>query len=445
MKNDTNQVNQANQKQVVVNMDNISQNPGNNVNKIEKKTKKIRYKYTVKDQNGKVINGHFDAFSKIDVHSFLLAQNYEIVNIVEDKISTKLGLAALAPRKKMRAKELNFFLTQLSTYIKSGIPLVESISILSRQTKKAEDRYLYQRLVFELNKGTSFSEALARQGSVFPSLLINMVKTSELTGDLTSILDDMANYYRNRDATRKQIISAMTYPTVVFLFAVIIVTFIMVYVIPEFVGIYDEAGTELPWITVAIINISDYLEANYIIMAIIIVLIIGGIVLLYKNVTSFRAVCQKILMHIPVVKNIIIYNEVVMFTSTFASLVNHDVFITDSMEILRTISNNEIYKKLISKAIDNLSTGEGVSKAFQGHWAFPATAYEMLVTGERTGRLGPMMQNVADYYQEEQKNLVTQLKSLIEPVMIITLAIIVGIILLSIVIPMFSMYGSIIE
>ena len=118
MKNDANQVNQTNQKQVVVNMDNISQNPGNNVNKIEKKPKKIRYKYTVKDQNGKVINGHFDAFSKIDVHSFLLAQNYEIVNIVEDKISTKLGLAALAPRKKMRAKELNFFLTQLSTYIK---------------------------------------------------------------------------------------------------------------------------------------------------------------------------------------------------------------------------------------------------------------------------------------------------------------------------------------
>lgn len=445
MKENQNKTNNVNQQQVVVNMDSISNTQTDNVNKLGKKPKKIRYKYTVKDKNGKVVNGYFDAFSKIDVHSFLLAQNYEIVNIVEDKVSTKLGLAALAPRKKMRAKELNFFLTQLSTYIKSGIPLVESIAILSRQTKKKQDRYLYQRLVFELNKGSSFSEALTRQGSVFPNLLINMVKTSELTGDLTSILDDMANYYRNRDATRKQIISAMTYPTVVFLFAIIIITFIMVYVVPEFVGIYDEAGMNLPWITLMIIHISDYLETNYIIIALLVVLLIGGIILLYKNVSSFRGFCQNILMRIPVVKNIIMYNEVVMFTSTFASLVNHDVFITDSMEILKTISNNEIYKKLISNAIDNLSRGEGVSKAFQGHWAFPATAYEMLVTGERTGRLGPMMQNVADYYQEEQKNLVTQLKSLIEPVMIIFLAVVVGIILLSIVIPMFSMYGSIIE
>ena len=169
MKENPNKTNNVNQQQVVVNMDSISNTQTDNVNKLGKKPKKIRYKYTVKDKNGKVVNGYFDAFSKIDVHSFLLAQNYEIVNIVEDKVSTKLGLAALAPRKKMRAKELNFFLTQLSTYIKSGIPLVESIAILSRQTKKKQDRYLYQRLVFELNKGSSFSEALTRQGSVFPN------------------------------------------------------------------------------------------------------------------------------------------------------------------------------------------------------------------------------------------------------------------------------------
>lgn len=446
-----NQENVSNQQnQVVVNMDEIQQNNNlnnnnNNVNKIGKKAKKVRFKYTVKDKNGKVINGHFDAYTKIDVHSFLLAQNYEIMSITEDKLATKLGLSSFAPRKKMRAKELNFFLTQLSTYIKSGIPLVDSIAILSRQTKKAQDRYLYQRLVFELNRGTTFSDALALQGTVFPNLLINMVKTSELTGDLTTILDDMANYYRNRDATRKQIISAMTYPTVVFLFAICIVTFIMVYVVPEFVGIYEEAGTDLPLITLTIINISSYLEANYILIIFLVIVFIATIVAMYKNINTFRGFCQNILMRIPVISKIIMYNEVVMFTSTFASLVNHDVFITDSMSILRTISNNEIYKKLISDSIDNLSAGEGVSKAFKNHWAFPSTAYEMLVTGEKTGRLGPMMQNVADYYQEEQKNLVTQLKSLIEPVMIITLAIIVGIILLSIVIPMFSMYGGIIE
>ena len=134
-----------------------------------------------------------------------------------------------------------------------------------------------------------------------------------------------------------------------------------------------------------------------------------------------------------------------MFTSTFASLLNHDVFITDSMEVLKKITNNEIYKDIIKDAINNLSIGEGVSPAFKGQWAFPQVAYEMLLTGEKTGRLGAMMKNVSEYYQEEQKTLVSQLKSLIEPLMIVSLAVVVGIILLSIVIPMFSMYGGILE
>jgi len=153
---------------------------------------------------------------------------------------------------------------------------------------------------------------------------------------------------------------------------------------------------------------------------------------------------QWLLMHIPVVKNIIIYNEIITFTGTFASLLNHEVFITDSMEILKKVTNNEIYKTIIKDSITNLSTGESLSIAFKGNWAFPATAYEMLVTGENTGRLGAMMQTVADYYTTEQKTLVAQLKSLIEPIMIVSLAVVVGIILLAVIVPMFSMYGEII-
>ena len=148
-------------------------------------------------------------------------------------------------------------------------------------------------------------------------------------------------------------------------------------------------------------------------------------------------------MHIPVIKNIIIYNEVIMFTKTFASLINYDVFITDSMEILGKITNNEIYKLLIRDAVVNLSNGNSVSVAFKDNWAFPVIAYEMLVTGERTGRLGNMMDKVAEYYNTEQKNLIAQLKSLIEPVMIIFLAVIVGLVLLAVIVPMFNMYSEI--
>ena len=149
-------------------------------------------------------------------------------------------------------------------------------------------------------------------------------------------------------------------------------------------------------------------------------------------------------MHIPVVSEIIKYNQLVTFTSTFSTLIKHDVFITDSMEILSKITENEIYKKIIDDAIANLSKGNGVSVAFKGNWAFPATAYEMLVTGEKTGKLGEMMEHVSEYYQEEQTNIITRLKSLIEPVMIIALAFLVGIILLAVVVPMFDIYSTII-
>ena len=164
---------------------------------------------------------------------------------------------------------------------------------------------------------------------------------------------------------------------------------------------------------------------------------------MYKNVTKFRQTVQWGLMHFPVVKNIIIYNEIIMFTKTFASLINYDVFITDSMEILGKITTNEIFKGLIKDSVINLSNGNGVSAAFKDHWAFPPIAYEMLLTGERTGRLGNMMEKVSIYYGNEQKNLIAQLKSLIEPIMIIFLAVVVGIVLLAVIVPMFNMYDTI--
>lgn len=407
------------------------------------KIKLNRYKYKVKEPNGKVTVDYFDAPSRVEVESFLLSQGLEVIEIKEDKISKQLGLG-IVRTKKLSYKELSFFLTQLSTYIKAGIPLTDSVVILSKQAKKKKDKNLYKKIVYELNKGLNFSQALERQGKIFPKLLINMLKTSELTGNLTENLDDMAEYYRTSDENRKQIISAMTYPSIVLVMAIAILTFIMLYVVPQFVGIYGQLGSELPEITKAIIGISNFLQENIIILAIGLAGIIVALWLLYKAVTSFRYKFQWVIMHIPVIKNVVIYKELIMFTKTFASLIRHGVFITDSMEILRQITTNEIYKVLIDKALANLADGNGLAIAFKGHWAFPSTAYEMLVTGEKTGRMGPMMETVSRYYENEQKTLVTQLKSLIEPIMIIILAAMVGVIVLSIVIPMFRIYNEVI-
>jgi len=165
--------------------------------------------------------------------------------------------------------------------------------------------------------------------------------------------------------------------------------------------------------------------------------------IVYKTVKVFRAIIQTMLMNMPIFGKIMIYNEVTMFTKTFASLLNHNVYITDSMEVLSKITSNEVYKMLIFDTITNLARGDAISNSFKNHWAFPTIAYEMILTGEKTGQLGTMMDKVAEYYQIQHKNAVNQIKAFIEPVMIVALAAIVGVILLSVVLPMFDMYQNV--
>ena len=152
---------------------------------------------------------------------------------------------------------------------------------------------------------------------------------------------------------------------------------------------------------------------------------------------------QYFIMHIPVFGNIVIYNEVAMFTKTFASLLSHNVFITESMEVLNKVSDNEIYKEMIKECLENLAKGKKISESFKGKWAFPIVAYEMLVTGENTGQLATMMRYVGNYYQEQHANATKRLNTFIEPAMIMFLAVAVGTIILSIIVPMFDFYQQI--
>src|SRR5699024_5210619 len=194
---------------------------------------------------------------------------------------------------------------------------------------------------------------------------------AELTGDLTSVLDDMADYYTSKEETRKQMVSAMTYPIIVLCIAIGVIIFILISIVPKFVEMYEDNDAEIPAITTFVMNASDFIVNNYLIVIIVVVLLVGIFIYLYKKVRGFRKNVQLIIMHVPVFSKIVIYNEVYNFTKTFASLLNHGVFITDSMEVLSKITNNEIYKELIAKTIINLNKGANISESFKGSWAFP--------------------------------------------------------------------------
>lgn len=404
--------------------------------------RKIVFQYYAKDHDGKLVRGIFEAFSKLDLHSFLMSEGYEVYDIKTSKSIEFFYGGRNSSTKKIKSKKMVFFLTQLSTYIRAGIPLTDSVRILSRQEKNPKMQRLYQSIIYELIMGENFSIALEKQGEAFPRLLVNMLKTSEMTGELAETLDDMADYYSTTEKLKKQTLTSMMYPMVVMFFVIVVVIFIMIYVIPQFIEIYKNSDATLPAITVITISISAFLKQNIVFLIIGIILFALLFRFLFKNVKLFKTIVQWIVMHIPVIKNIIIYNEITMFTKTFSELLKHNVFITDSMEILSKITNNEIYKMIVFDSISNIARGDNISSSFKNHWAIPPLAYEMMLTGERTGQLPLMMGKVAIYFQEEQKNLVNQVKTLVEPIVIVFLALTVGLILLAVVVPMFSLYSD---
>lgn len=411
---------------------------------VDKSDKKRVFEYVGRNAEGKLVKDYFEAYSKVEVHSYLLSEGYEIYSIKTSKMIQFLHGTSGRKDVNFKKKDLIFFLTQLSTYIKSGITLVESLRILSHQYKKKRYQKLFGDLIYNLTMGDNFSDALSKQGTTFPKLLINMVKTAEMTGELPEALDDMAAYYTETEKTRKQMVTAMMYPMIVLFISVVVVVFILMYVVPKFVDLFNSLDpNSIPKITLIVLAISQYLKRRWLQLLAIIALIIVIVVYLYKNVEVFRTMIQWLAMHIPVLGNIIIYNEITVFSKTFSSLLKHNVFITDSMEILTKITRNEIYKVIMLDTITNLAKGEKISASFKDHWAVPVPAYEMIVTGERTGQLAEMLEKVSEFYQDMHATAVGRLKTFIEPILIVMLTIIVGVIILSVIVPMFALYNAV--
>jgi len=409
-----------------------------------RKVNKEYYTYYGTDKNGHKIKGTMSAINKITLHNFLANEGINAYKVEKNTIANLLKKIGFEREHELSTKDLIFWLTQVATYLKAGITLNDTIKLMTKQASKDPNKKkIYQAISYELTLGENFSSALANQGNIFPSLLINMIKSAEATGELIKTLEDMALYYTEIDKTRKEMISAIIYPTILLVFAIAVLTFIMIYVIPEFIKVYNNAGITISGFTLSIINMSKFITNNINIIIVLLLVIIITLLVLYKNSKGFRKVIQAFGMHFPFFGKIIIYHEITLFTKTFASLLKNSVYITSSMEILTNITNNEVYKDIMIETISNIASGEKISLSFENKWCVPDVAYYMIVTGESTGELALMMEKVANYYGDLHKSKVTNLKSFLEPIMIVTLALIVGIIILAVVIPMFSLYGQI--
>ncbi len=410
----------------------------------ERSEKPVTYKYTAIDSSGKKVTGVFYAYSKMEVYTYLTNEGNTVLTIETSKYIELFYGPSEFNNYRFRNKDLIFWLTQLSTYLKAGITLTDSMRILGKQISKSpRKKRVFDSIIYNLTLGESFSSALEKQRNSFPALLISMVKAAEATGELEETLDDLASYYTELDNTRKAMINAMSYPAIISVFSIAVVVFIMLYVIPQFEGVYASTEATLNGYTLWVINLSKFFDKNFVYLLSGFILIIVVIIIFYKKVKSFRKSLQIFAMKLPIFGKIIIYKEMNVFAKTFASLLKNNVFITDSMNLLSEITKNEVYKEIMFKTINNIAKGEKISESFKNQWAVPEVAYFMIVTGESTGELAAMMDKVAQYYQTEHKTIINNMKNFIEPTMIIFLAVVVGGIVLAVILPMFSLYNQI--
>lgn len=253
--------------------------------------KRIKFKYQAINQQQAKVTGYIDGYSKQDIVNFLENEGYQVLSVKAQNSILSMSIGG----NKLKIADLAFIITQLSTYLKAGIPLIDSVRILEKQSVKPDQKRIFSNITYELVKGESFSDALRHQGSTFPALFINMVKTSEMTGDLPAILDDMAEYYTTIDRTRKQVISAMTYPIIIFIFAIMVITFILVYIIPEFVSLFEANNAEIPPLTEFVLATSDFLTHNalYLILGILIFLVVYTIC--FKKLSHLENLCRQFL------------------------------------------------------------------------------------------------------------------------------------------------------
>ncbi len=411
-----------------------------------KLSKEVPFLYRIVDEDGNVYKNIFYGTSRKDIYNFLTNSGYAVEYLKTSKWIEFVYGESEYLYKKFSNKDLIFFATELDSYIKSGISLTDSMEILAKQESKNKyKRRVFLSILYYLNQGESFSSALSHQKKAFPNLFIDMIKAAEASGDMNTALNDLEEYYSNMDKIQKEMVSAVSYPAIILVFSIIVIFVVIGLIVPKFVLIYNTAGAELSNWTKFVVGLSNFVSTNFSNIIVVAILISILAFFLYKKNKSFRKSVQRVALKIPVIGKVIMFNELTIFTKTFAALLNNNVFITDSINILENLTSNEIYKEIMRKTITNIGNGDKISESFKNNYAVPEVVYHMVKAGEESGNMGAMMDKVSKHTRREHSIYVKTVQTLIEPVMIIFLAIIVGGVLLSVVMPMFDLYNAIIS
>ncbi len=394
--------------------------------------KEFPFQWEGVDSNGKKVRGKSLAQSESAVRAELRRKG-----VVAQKVRKQSTL--FQRQGKVTPGDIAIFSRQLATMLAAGIPLVQAFDIIGN----GHDNPAMQKLVLavkaDVEGGTSLADALARHPLHFDDLFVNLVTAGEQAGALETLLDKIATYKEKTEAIKKKIKKALFYPAAVLVVAAIVTTILLIFVIPEFESLFQGFGADLPGFTRMVIDLSQFVRAQGIWLALGIGAVIGGYIYMHKRSKKLRMAQDRVMLKIPVLGPILEKSAIARFSRTLSTMFAAGVPLVEGLESVAGATGNVVFEKAVLEIKDEVATGSRLQQCMENTGLFPNMVIQMIAVGEESGSLDEMSGKVADFYEEDVDNAVDSLSSLLEPMIMAILGVLVGGLVVAMYLPIFKM------
>lgn len=400
------------------------------------------YKYVATDISGNTVKGSMEAPNKVILARFLSARGLVAKEITEySNFFNKLSKIQLG--KTIKTQELIFILKQLSAMLQAGLRLSDTLEVIATQTKDKIVRRIIFDIYFEVEAGRKMSDAMEKYPSDFPKLMRNMVKIGEENGDLVSSVDNLAQYFENQQQVKSDIIGALTLPVIYILMGIAVAAVMIVFVIPGYADLFATTGNTLPGPTRTLMNIGEFVNNNGLYLGFITALVLFLSYYLFGVNEKGKRVFSMLMIRMPIIGQVVIMYNLATISSTLSQLVENKVRIIEAVHSTTKIVKNAIYREILEEVVEDLKNGISITRAMDNHYAFTPVFTKMLNLGEKSGTLGPMLKNLADFSNTDVQVRTKRLKKTIEPTIMIMIYALVGYLVMAIMLPSLYSIGNI--
>jgi len=394
------------------------------------------------DLRGRVIESVYRAESRGEIVNLIRSKGHTPVSVTVEEEKGKDIMQVEIFQKKVKVNDISIFCKQLHTMLNAGMPLLTSLDVLGAQTENKRLAGTVKSMATQVQKGDVLSTAMRQHKKIFPSLLVNMIEAGELTGNLDNVLLKMSEHYTKENKINSKIKGAMMYPMILGILVVVVVVFMLTFVLPTFMTMFTDSGTPLPLPTRILLAISGALTTYW-------YLFVGGIIaiMIFMNrvlsSTEGKRVFHSIQLKTPVIKTSIAKIATSRFTRTLSTLLASGIPIIQALETSASVTGNQVVIDGIQTVTDDIKKGIVLSTLLKKVGVFPPMMISMVNIGEESGALEEMLSKTADYYDEELDVAIAKMIAILEPLMIVVMALVIGFIVISMILPMFDMYGTI--